>query len=232
MRILIVEDEYSLADLISSKLKKEKYQVDICYDGEEGLYNTTSNIYDLIILDVMLPKMNGFEILKEIRKNKINSKVIMLTAKQTLDDKLEGLENGANDYITKPFHMEELLARVNIQLKNDVLSKNKNIIEFKDLNLNILTSKLYCIKTNEDVELVCKEFQLLEYFMKNKNQVLSKDQIYNKVWGIDCDNVSNNLEAYLSFIRKKLKAIGSSVNIKSLRGLGYKLEDDDERIKK
>lgn len=228
MRILIIEDEFNLADAIASKLKKEKYQVDICTDGEEGLYNATTNIYDLIILDVMLPGINGFEILNNIRKEKIKTKVIMLTAKSTLEDKLTGLEHGANDYVTKPFHIEELIARVNIQLKDPTEIKNKNIIIYGDIELNIATSKLNCKNTGETVELVCKEFQLLEYFMRNPNQILSKEQIYDKVWGMENEIESNNLEAYLSFIRKKLKAIGSNVNVKAVRGLGYRLEEKDE----
>lgn len=228
MRILIIEDEFNLADAIASKLKKEKYQVDICTDGEEGLYNATTNIYDLIILDVMLPGINGFEILNNIRKEEIKTKVIMLTAKSTLEDKLTGLEHGANDYVTKPFHIEELIARVNIQLKDPTEIKNKNIIIYGDIELNIATSKLNCKNTGETVELVCKEFQLLEYFMRNPNQILSKEQIYDKVWGMENEIESNNLEAYLSFIRKKLKAIGSNVNVKAVRGLGYRLEEKDE----
>ena len=135
MRILIVEDEKKLADIIASRLRKEKYVVDISYDGEEGLDNSLSNIYDLIILDVMLPKMNGFEILKEIREKDIKSKVIMLTAKALLDDKLNGFDKGANDYITKPFHMEELIARVNVQLRNVDNIKITEYIEFRRLKI-------------------------------------------------------------------------------------------------
>lgn len=228
MKILIVEDEYNLADIIKDRLVKEKYTVNICVDGEEGLDEALSGIYDLIILDVMLPGKNGFEILKELRANNISSKVIMLTAKSMLDDKLQGFDLGANDYVTKPFHIDELLARVNVQLKGTSVTENKDIIKYKDLELNTKTSKLTCTKTNESVELVCKEFQLLEYFINNKEQVLSKDQIYDRVWGIYNEIESNNLEVYLSFIRKKLKAIGSTVNIKSLRGLGYKMEDKNE----
>lgn len=230
MRILIIEDEFSLADLIKERLEKEKYSVDISIDGEEGLYNALSNIYDLIILDVMLPKIDGFTILKKIRENDITSKVIMLTAKSMLEDKLKGLNNGANDYLTKPFHMEELVARVNILLRNEN-NLIKDYIEVGDLRLNIKTSSLMCTKTNERIDIVCKEFQLLEYLMNNKNQIISKEQIYDKVWGIDNEIESNNLEAYLSFIRKKLKIIGSNVNIKSVRGLGYILEEQYEDIK-
>lgn len=227
MRILIIEDEFSLADVISARLKKEKYVVDICTDGEDGFYKAVTNIYDLIILDVMLPHMSGFDILKNIRKKEVDSKVIMLTAKSTLEDKLDGLENGANDYVTKPFHIDELVARINIQLKGSSGIKSDSI-SYVDLKLNISNSKLTCISTNETVELVCKEFQLLEYFFNNPTQILSKDQIYDKVWGIDNDIESNNLEVYLSFIRRKLKALGTKVNIKSVRGLGYKLEVCDE----
>ena len=227
MRILIIEDEYSLADVVASRLKKEKYMVDICTDGEEGFYKATTNAYDLIILDVMLPHMNGFDILKSIRKEEVDSKVIMLTAKSTLEDKLDGLENGANDYVTKPFHIDELVARVNIQLKGSSGIKS-DVISYGDLKLNTSNSKLTCITTNETVELVCKEFQLLEYFFNNPTQILSKDQIYDKVWGIDNDVESNNLEVYLTFIRRKLKALGTKVNIKAVRGLGYKLEVCDE----
>ena len=206
MRILIVEDEYSLADVIASKLKKEKYIVDISTDGEEGYYNASTGIYDLIILDVMLPNMNGFEILKAIRKEGIESKVIMLTAKSMLEDKLEGLENGANDYLTKPFHIDELVARINIQLKNTT-SREKNILEYGDLKQDMSKSKLIMIKTNDEVELVNKEFQLLEYLMQNPDQILSKDQIYDKIWGMESSIESNNLEVFLTFIRRKLKAI-------------------------
>ena len=227
MRILIIEDEYNLADAIRDKLLKENYLVDIYQDGEEGLDEALTNIYDLIILDVMLPSKNGFEILREIRQNNIQSKVMMLTAKSMLDDKLEGFSLGANDYLTKPFHIEELLARVNVQLKG-TSEENKDIIKYNDLELNTKTSKLTCTKSNESVELVCKEFMLLEYFINNKEQVLSKEQIYDKVWGVYNEIESNNLEVYLSFIRKKLKAIDSNVNIKSLRGLGYKMEAKDE----
>lgn len=232
MRILIIEDEFNLADVISDSLKKEKYQVDIRTDGEEGYFDASSGIYDLIILDVMLPHMNGFEILKKLREEKVDSKIIMLTAKDTLEDKLNGFSNGANDYVPKPFHIEELLARVNAWLKNPVNIDKKNIVEYKDLMLDINTSSLTCKTNNEKIELVCKEFQLLEYFMNNSEQILSKEQIYDKVWGMENEIESNNLEVYLSFIRKKIKAIDSKVNIKSLRGLGYKMEYVNEKVKK
>ncbi|MBQ8076762.1 MAG: response regulator transcription factor [Eubacterium sp.] len=224
MRILVVEDEYKLADVIAARLKKEKYEVDISTDGEDGLYNAESGIYDLIILDVMLPGVNGFEILSQIREEGITSKVIMLTAKSMLEDKLEGLTGGANDYVTKPFHMDELLARVNIQLRQDSSNVQKDYIEFGDIRLGTETSSLTCTSTGESINVINKEFQLLEYFINNPDRILSKEQIYDKVWGYDNEIESNNLEAYLSFIRKKLKAIGAGVNIKAVRGMGYRME--------
>ena len=174
----------------------------------------------------MLPKKNGFDILKSIRNNNINSKVIMLTAKSMLEDKLKGFEYGALDYVTKPFHIEELIARVNANLR--VNNVNRDIIKYEDLELNIKNYNLYCSSTMINIALVCKEFLILEYFMNNANQLLTKEQIYDKVWGIDNDSISNNLEVYISFIRKKLKAIGTRVNIKSSRNLGYRLEVRDE----
>jgi len=224
LRILVIEDEFSLADIISTKLKKEKYNVDISLDGEVGLDNALSGVYDLIILDIMLPKINGIEILKQIRENNIDTKVIMLTAKSSLDDKLIGFENGANDYITKPFHIEELIARVNAQLRNKETNINKDILKFGDIELNIRTSTIICTKNNETINISYKELMILEYLMNNSNQIISKEQIYDKIWGIDNYFESNNLEAYISFVRKKLKIIDSTVTIKAIRGMGYKLE--------
>lgn len=228
MKVLIVEDEYNLADAIKERLEKEKLTVNIVENGEEGYYYASTNTYDLIILDVMLPNMSGFQILNKLRTDNINSKIIMLTARSTIEDKLNGLENGADDYLTKPFHMDELVARVNIQLKRN---GNKNNLSFGDLVLNTTTLKVTCTKTNEVVELIKKEFQLLEYFINNPNQVLSKEQIYDRVWGIENEIESNNLEAYLSFIRRKLRVIESKVVIKSVRGMGYKIEYGNKEIK-
>ena len=224
MRILIVEDEFKIADVIASRLRKENYIVDVFDNGEAGLDNALANIYDLIILDVMLPKVDGFKILEEIRREKINAKVIMLTAKSMIEDKLMGGNSGANDYLTKPFHIDELVARVNAQLRMDNVQVQKYYVEAGDLRLNIKNTTLICTTTNESIEVVCKEFMLLEYLMKNKNQVLQKEQLYEKIWGLDNESESNNLEAYLSFIRKKIKIIGSNVQIKAIRGLVYKLE--------
>ena len=228
MRILIIEDEYNLADVISESLKKEKYQVDIRTDGEDGYFDALTNIYDLIILDVMLPHMDGFEILKKLREEGIDSKIIMLTARVELNDKLLGFSSGANDYLAKPFHIEELLARVNVQLKNQINALKKDYLEYGDIILDINKSIVTSKSTGQSIDLVCKEFQLLEYFFNNNEQILSREQIYDKVWGMETEIESNNLEVYLSFIRKKLKAIDSKVNIKSCRGLGYKMEYNNE----
>lgn len=229
MRILVIEDEYNLADVIATRLKKENYIVDIETDGEEGCYRALNGMYDLILLDVMLPSMTGFEVLKEIREDNLDLKVIMLTAKSEIEDKLTGFQKGADDYITKPFHMEELVARVNTQLRKMSITQNKDFIEVGNLQLNLKSSSITCIDTQETLEIGKKEFELLEYLMNNKNQIISKDQIYTKIWGIDNEIESNNLEVYLSFIRKKLKLIGANVHIKVSRGLGYKLEVNHEK---
>ena len=229
MRILIVEDEKTLAELVANRLKKEKYLVDISNDGEDGLYNALMDVYDLIILDIMLPGVDGIEILKQIKENNIKAKVIMLTAKSELEDKLLGFSEGANDYVGKPFHIDELVARVNVQLRTNKI-KDQNL-EFGDIILDLKASDIINKNTNERINIIDKEFQLLEYFMNNPNQILSKEMIYDKVWGLDNDSLSNNLEAYLSFIRKKLKLINSNVQIKALRNIGYKMECKNEETK-
>jgi DNA-binding response OmpR family regulator len=229
MRILLVEDEYALAELVSERLRKERYTVDISYDGEDGLYNALTGIYDLILLDIMLPKKDGISVLKEIRQEGIHSKVIMLTAKGELSDKLKGFSEGANDYVPKPFHIDELVARVNAQLRVEVAVKDS--LEFDDIVLDYKTPAVESKKSGESIKINNKEFQLLEYFMMNPNQVLSREMIFDRVWGMENDSMSNNLEAYLSFVRKKLKLLESSVTIKSIRNMGYRMETIDEGTK-
>ena len=230
MKILIIEDEYNLADAISSMLKTKKYTVEIRTDGEEGLDEALTDIYDLIILDVMLPRRNGFDILAELRSNKINAKIIMLTAKNTIDDKMMGFNNGADDYLTKPFHMEELMARVNVQLRRNS-NLNKEIIEVGDILLNIRSMELSNKFQEHKVKVIGKEFQLLELLMNNANRVMEKEQLFVKIWGYDSECDVNTLEAYISFIRKKLKLVKSAINLKAIRNMGYVLEVDDEKIK-
>lgn len=229
MKILIIEDEYNLADAIKAMLESKKYIVDINTDGNEGLYNALSNIYDLIILDVMLPGKNGFKILNEIKKDNINSKVIMLTAKSTIEDKMQGFNKGADDYLTKPFHMDELLARVNLQLRKN--GSDENMITVGDIKLDIKKLMLSDINDNNTVGIIGKEFQLLELFMHNPNQVLEKEHIFNKIWGYESDCEMNTLEAYISFLRKKIKLVGSEIKIKAIRNMGYKLEVSYEETK-
>ena len=231
MKILIIEDEFNLADAISSMLKSKKYSVEIKTDGEEGLDEALTDIYDLIILDVMLPHMNGFEILKTLREEKISSKILMLTAKNTIDDKMIGFNNGADDYLTKPFHMEELLARVNVQLRktNGTIS---DIITLGDISLNIKSMELSNNNENSKVKIIGKEFQLLELFMGHPNQVMEKEQLFVKIWGYESECDINTLEAYISFIRKKLKLIKSNIKLKAIRNMGYVLEVSDEEVKK
>ncbi len=223
MKILIIEDEKKLAALIQERLIDEKYEVNICTDGDNGLYEAQSGLYDLIILDVMLPGINGFEILRTLRQNEIATQVIMLTAKGTLEDKLEGLHHGADDYITKPFHMEELIARVHVRLFGHQSMQDKSIL-FEDLKLEVESSNLVCVTTQSSIPLMKKEFLLMDYFMRNPNQILSRDQLFDRVWGEETIRESNNVEAYISFLRKKMKAIGSTVQIKAVRGLGYTLK--------
>ena len=230
MRILIIEDEYNLADAIASMLRSNKYNVEIKTDGEEGLDEALTNVYDLIILDVMLPHMNGFEILKELRNEKIDSKILMLTAKSTIDDKMEGFNNGADDYLTKPFHMQELMARVNVQLRKNKVNVNDNM-KLGDIVLNIKSMELSNINANNKVKIIGKEFQLLELLMNNSNQVISKEQLFVKIWGYDTDCDINTLEAYISFIRKKLKLVKSNIKIKAIRNMGYVLEVNNEKVK-
>ena len=230
MKILIIEDEYNLADAISSMLKHEKYIVDIKTDGNSGLEEALTNTYDLIILDVMLPHKNGFEILKELKEEEIDAKVLMLTAKNTIDDKMIGFNGGADDYLTKPFHMEELIARVNVQLRK-LKNNSSDFMKLGDIILNIKSMELCSADSNNKVKIIGKEFQLLELFMNHPNQVMEKEQVFVKIWGYDSDCEINTLEAYISFIRKKLKLVKSKIKLKAIRNVGYVLEVGDEKVK-
>ncbi len=226
MNILIIEDEYSLADAVAEMLKKEDFNVCIKTDGEEGEDEALTENYDLILLDVMLPNKNGFEILKYLRQEKIKTPVIMLTAKSEIDDKLNGLENGADDYITKPFSMRELMARVKAVLKRSNNIENLDCLKYGDLMLDLKSAKLIC--GNNEIQISKKELELLEYFLLNKNQIVTRENLFEKIWGYDSEVEYNNVEVYFTFIRRKLKLIGSNVNIKSVRGLGYKLEEKND----
>ncbi len=221
MKILIVEDEARLAQATAAMLENHAYTVDIAHEGNSGAQKASSGIYDLVILDVMLPGKDGFEILEEIRSLAPETKVIMLTARGELADKLNGLQNGADDYMTKPFHMEELLARVDIQLKkNSPIDHDR--LELGNTILDLKSGMLSSHANGESIPVSGKEYALIEYFFSHPRQILSREQIYSKVWGWDNDIESNNLEAYLSFIRKKLRMLESDVQIKSVRGMGYR----------
>lgn len=223
MKILIIEDEYSLADAISETLKKENFDVTMIADGIDGEDEALTNIYDLILLDVMLPRRDGFQILKTLKQEKIEAPIIMLTAKSEIYDKLNGLENGADDYITKPFHMRELIARIKVVLKRKTNVEDANILEFKDLKLDLRTGKMS--SNDNEIAINGKELELLEILLLNKNQITDREQLANKIWGYNSDAEYNNVEVYVSFLRKKLKLIKSNVKIKAVRGIGYKLEE-------
>ncbi len=222
MKILIVEDEYSLADAMAEALRSEGFETKIETNGESGEDEALTNVYDLIILDVMLPKKNGFDILKEVHRNKINAPILMVTAKSELEDKLKGLENGADDYITKPFHIQELIARVKLSVKRNNNIEDTSLLKFEDITLNLNSGIIS--KDDKKIQLNGKELNLMELLMINKNQVLNRETIAEKVWGILSDAEYNNVEVYISFLRKKLKLLKTDVKIDTIRGIGYKLE--------
>ena len=227
MNILIIEDEYSLADAVAETLKSENFNVCIKTNGEDGEDEALTENYDLILLDVMLPGKNGFDILKYLRQEKIKTPVIMLTAKSEIDDKLNGLEHGADDYITKPFAMRELMARIKAVLKRTNNIEDTNSLEYGDIILDLKNAKLKC-KDNE-IQISGKELELLEQLLLNKNQILSKESLIERIWGYESDAEYNSVEVYITFIRRKLKLIESKVNIKAVRGIGYKLEEKVEK---
>ena len=223
MNILIIEDEYSLADAVAEKLKGENFNVCIKTNGEDGEDEALTENYDIILLDVMLPRKNGFEILKYLRKEKIKTPVIMLTAKSEIGDKLNGLEHGADDYITKPFSMRELMARIKAVLKRSNNIENTDFLEYGGLTLDLKNAKLKC--NNNEIQVSGKEFELLELLLLNKNQISSRESLLDRIWGYDSEAEYNNVEVYITFIRRKLKLLNSKVNIKAVRGIGYKLEE-------
>lgn len=223
MRILLVEDEVFLADALVQIFRKNKYTADACYDGESGLDNALSGIYDIIILDWMLPKMSGLDVLREIRANKISTPVLLLTAKDTVQDKVAGLDVGADDYMTKPFSSDELLARIRSLSRRSTNVMFENVLTWSDLTLNLSTYELFCGKSS--FKLGLKEFSMMELFLKNGSRILSKETLIVKIWGYESDAEDNNVEVYVSFLRKKLAHMKSKVAIKTVRGVGYCLEE-------
>ena len=224
MRVLIVEDEIRLAEALGHIMKENNYTVDMVHDGESGLDYATSELYDVIILDVMIPKLSGFEVVRKLRAEKITTPVLLLTAKDEISDKVTGLDYGADDYMTKPFSPEELLARIRAisRRQGDVILEE---LVFSDLVLNLSTYNLNC--RSKSVHLGFKEYEVLKILMSNPRMVVSKENIIIKVWGTDSDVEDNNVEAYISFLRKKFSYLGSKVTIGTVRKVGYKLEDED-----
>lgn len=221
MKLLVVEDEMQLADALTEILRRNRYIVDTVYDGIDGLDSALTGVYDCIVLDIMLPGMNGLEILRNLRKEKISTPVILLTARSEIEDKINGLDCGADDYLTKPFVTGELLARIRAltRRKGEIFDENK--LTFNGLELN----KNSCSMTFEgnDVKLSLKEYQIMELLISNTNRILPKERIIEKIWGYESDVEYNNIEVYISFLRKKLSAIGTETQIKTARGIGYSL---------
>ena len=227
MRILVIEDSTRLADTISDALKKENYLVDSVYDGLSGYDNAASDIYDIVILDLMLPKMNGYDVLSKLRKTGHNVPVIILSAKTELEDKLLGFMNGADDYVTKPFEIQELLMRIQAICRRN-LNQNPSLLQEGNLLLDLDSCELKNSDTEKSMKISGKELQLLEFFLINHNQVLEKEQITTKIWGYDSDAEYNNVEVYVSFLRRKFKHLKINVNIRSIRGIGYILEESND----
>ncbi|WP_418039806.1 response regulator transcription factor [Paenibacillus xylanilyticus] len=222
MRILIAEDEVHLAEAVSQILKKNNYSVDMVHDGRSGLDYALSGIYDLLLLDIMMPEMDGISVLRKLRSEGNHTPVILLTAKGELSDKVTGLDCGADDYIAKPFETEELLARIRAALrrKGEVLPEDG--LKFGDIELN--TTQLKLAVQGKEIKLNLKENELLELLITRKQAITSKEQIIEKLWGFDSEVEYNNVEVYISFLRKKLTFLNSKVRINTIRGVGYVLE--------
>lgn len=225
MRVLIVEDEKNLAEALGEILTGERYGVDIVNDGGDGLDYAMSGQYDAIVLDVMLPKKSGFEVVRELREAKNGTPVLLLTAREAVGDKVHGLDCGADDYMTKPFAPQELLARLRAitRRQGDVVM---DLLQFADLSLNVSTYELQ--RGEKSVHLGFKEFEVLKMLMSSPKIVISKDEIISKIWGLESDAEDNNVEAYISFLRKKLTYLGSKVRIGTIRKVGYRLEGEDD----
>ncbi|CEN21339.1 response regulator transcription factor [Paraclostridium sordellii] len=222
MKILVVEDNTKLLDSIVKELEKH-FQVESTSNGEDAYYLIKQNIYDLVVLDLMLPGMDGIQILEGIRKTNEDILVLILTAKESVDDKVKAFMIGANDYLTKPFYMEELVARIYAMLRTKGKLDNKNTLEFKDLKLD-LNKKKVTIEGNE-IELANKQFNLLEYLLLNKGTILLKEQIFDRIWGLDSDSTIDIVEVYISNIRKKLSTYGYHKYIVTKRRVGYMFDD-------
>ena len=218
MRILIVEDEKVLSNTIKQALKDE-YEIDQAFDGEEAELYAMQDIYDVIVLDIMLPLKDGYQVLESIRKQKIITPVLTLTAKDELNDKLKGFQKGADDYLTKPFAKEELKARIAAMVRRNNPSFYKNEISFKDLKLDITNRKVYI--GEKELKLQGKQIDMLEYLINYQGRIITKEQIFDKIWGFDSETTANVVEVYASGIRKELKKHGYDIYFKTIRGAGY-----------
>lgn len=222
MKLLLVEDERRMAQALCEILRQENYEVDHYSDGISGLDAVLSDIYDIIILDVMLPGMNGYDIARKARAEGIHTPILMLTAKSELDDKVTGLDSGADDYLTKPFMTKELLARLRALGRRNINSTDGSLT-FADIKLDTSSLTLSCSTNGQSVKLSEKEFHILEYLIANQGQILNREQLALKIWGYESDAEYNNVEVYMSFTRKKLAFVGAKATIKAIRGMGYEL---------
>ncbi len=222
MRILVVEDEKKVAGFIKKGMEEETYAVDVAVDGEEGLAMAEVNQYDLIILDLMLPKMDGLEMLTRCRDKKINTPIILLTAKDSVEDKVTGLNKGADDYLTKPFAFSELLARSRSLLRRGQ-GEAKTVLKLADLSLDMVSHKVN--RNGEEVELTGKEYSLLEYFMRNQSKVLTRTMIAEHVWDYNFDTFTNVIDVYINHLRKKIDKDHPKKLLHTLRGVGYVLKE-------
>ena len=221
MQVLIVEDDIRLAQALGQILEENHYQVDLVHDGDQGLAYAESGGYDVIILDVMLPRKSGLEVVAELRRANVATPVLMLTARTTVQDKITGLDSGADDYMTKPFSPAELLAHLRALTRRQgqvVFEK----IDFGDISLNLESHDLSC--GSKSINLSYKEFSIANILISSKGQIVSKDMLISKVWGVESSAVDNNVEAYISFLRKNLKFLGSNTQIETVRKVGYRLE--------
>ncbi|MCK1243746.1 response regulator transcription factor [Streptococcus uberis] len=223
IKLLLVEDDLSLSNSIFDFLDDFADVMQV-FDGDEGLYEAESGVYDLILLDLMLPEKNGFQVLKELREKDIKTPVLIMTAKETIDDKGHGFELGADDYLTKPFYLEELKMRIQALLKRSG-KFNNNLIRYG--NIQVDTDRNMVTVNQENIELLGKEYELLIYFLQNQNVILPKSQIFDRIWGFDSDTTISVVEVYISKIRKKLKSTDFATNLQTLRSVGYILKSND-----
>lgn len=226
MKILVIEDEKKVAHFLRKGLKEEQFVVDVAYDGPDGEYMATTNDYDLILLDIMLPGKDGIEILKTLRQRQINIPVIMLTAKEMVEDKIKGFNAGCDDYISKPFSFEELLVRIRAVLRRGSGALS-NVITFADLTLDLISHKV--IRGGKEIDLTAKEYALLEYLVRNPNRVLTRTMIAEHVWDYNYDSFTNVIDVYINYLRNKVDRGFATKLIHTVRGVGYVLKEGKHR---